>query len=231
MKFLKKLFASKEVKATEGELYQQVPFQFKKLSNLMSQYSEKYCTETEIVFRKFRKKWNSSLTRFEIDMFFLSSLSFSICELKQNMDVIRGVQTYFNSLLQNFSAQKVSGKIIENRVKNYCKLKHDCINDKNRTIETEMLNGLLYHIEGVLVVGNIAETYPVVIQDFFGEAEFKSVMFPVHMRISGEFCCCLKHLFKSTSDIRFLSSDKIDSLIGNGKKEAKDILSNLDFKR
>lgn len=206
----------------------QVPFQFEKLFDLMSQYSEKYCTETESVFRKFHKEWDTSLARFEIDTFFLSLLSFSICELKQNMDVIRGVQTYiFNSLLHNFNAQNETGDIIENRIKNYCKLEHDCINNQeDKNIEMEMLNRLLYHIEGVLVAGNIAEAYPVVIQDIFQEIDFKSVMFPVHMRISGEFSCCLKHLFKATSDIGTLSSDKIDNLIGNGKKEAKDILSN-----
>ena len=160
-----------EAENLKGEFYEQVPFQFKKLFDLLRHYSEKYCTGTEIVFQKFCREWNPSLSRFEIETFFLSLLSFSICELKQDMDVIRGVQSYFTeSLIEEFGPKEALDYIIANRVQSYCKLEHDCINDKeNRNIEMEMLDRLLYHIEGVSVKGKIDESYPVVIQDFFQE--------------------------------------------------------------
>ena len=95
----------------------------------------------------------------------------------------------------------------------------------------KILDELLYHIEGVSVTGNIAESYPVVIGDVFERFELKSMMFPTHMRVSGKFRCCLKHLFEATLDIRSLSLEEMDVLFENGSKEAVEILSELDLSK
>ena len=82
-----------------AKLNRTVPIQYEKLFGLLSEYSEQYHAETEAVFQKLGRKWNPFLSRFEINTFFFSLLSFSICQAQQNMDVIKGVQIYiFESL-------------------------------------------------------------------------------------------------------------------------------------
>jgi hypothetical protein len=216
----------------EAELNHTVPIQYKKLFDLLSEYSEKYHAETGAIFKKLGRKWNPLLSRFEIDTFFFSLLSFSICRARQNMDVIKGVQMYiFESLLQNFNIQDALGRIIEIRVKHYCKFMHELNSNNKKWIDMEILDEVLTHIKCVSEENNIDENCGMVIGDVFESFELKSMMFPMHVGISGEFSCCLKHLFRASLDIRSLSLEKMDSLIENGRKEAVEILSELDLSK
>lgn len=215
----------------------QTPVQYNKLFDLLSQYSQKYYNETEAVFMKFGRQWNPYISKFEIDVYFLSMLTFSIVGFKQDRDVGVELQLYFAERFIQGSGGKISTAttfedIISSRVNSYCQLKHDCIKDsKNRNIEMEMLQEILWNIDYSNSNEEIKACSPLVIRDFFDQMELKSSMFPMHIKESIEFRSCLKELFEATSDIRSLSSEEMDTLIDNGRKEAEEILSRLDLQQ
>jgi len=216
----------------------QIPVQYEKLFHLLSLYSNKYYSETEKVFARFGKfgyTWNPHHCKFEIDVYFLSLLSFSIVGFKQDKDVGVELQLYFSErFIQCFggkiSAETTFDDIIGSRVNSYCQLKHDCIKDsKNRNIEMEMLQELLLNIDASNSSDEIKAGNPIVSRDFFDQRELESCMFPVHFRESIEFCSCLKELFEATQDIRTLSCEEIDNRIDRGKKNTKQIISKIDL--
>ena len=85
----------------------QTPVQYDKLFDLLSQYSQKYYNETEAVFMKFGRQWNPYISKFEIDIYFLSMLTFSIVGFNQDRDVGVELQLYF---AERF-IQRIGGKI------------------------------------------------------------------------------------------------------------------------
>lgn len=213
-------------------LNQVAPVQYDILFELLCEYADEYYAETEKVFKKFDKKWHPYPSRFEIDVFFLFELSKQILGLKQDMDVVRGIQSYFvERLMQRFKNKITIATTFEDvigaRVQRYGQARNDCIkNDK--TIDMVMLDEVIQNIRMTNLSEEIDANRGLVIGDFFELIELKSAMLPIQIK-SGEFSCCLKHLFKSTSDIRSLSSEEINILIDRGSQDAKQILSKLDL--
>jgi len=213
-------------------LNQVTPIQYDILFELLCEYSKKYYTETERIFRKFDNKWDPHASRFEIDVFCLFELSKQMLGLKQDMDVVRGIQSYFvERLMQRFKNKITIATTFEDvigaRVQRYGQARNDCIkNDK--TIDMVMLDEVIQNIRMTNLSEEIVANRGLVVGDFFELIELKSAILPIQIK-SGEFSCCLKHIFKSTSDIRSLSSEEIDILINRGRQDAKQILSKLDL--
>jgi hypothetical protein len=207
----------------------QIPVQYDKIFDLLSQYSQKYYTETQDIFRKLGRQWNPYPCRFEIDTFFLYELSSSMQSHEHNKTVLTEICFDFENRISQSYANRfaIEGDlkdILRNRIIGYCERSNYAV-EKKESSDMAVLKMLLQKISSANCDNPVSAESVFVIEDCFEELEITSKMFPIQTCVSGFFCCCLKHLFKATSDIRTLSLEEMDSMIKDGRREAEKILS------
>lgn len=205
--------------------------QYDRLFDLLKQYAERYYVQTQQIYSKFGREWNPYPCRFEIDTYFLFQLSVSMQGLEYNESALQETCMDFEDhIIQSFSGKFPVAdnlqNIIRTRITDYCERRNYALRE-NESHNVALLESLLQNIDADNVAEQVEAASPIVIGDFFEKSEIKASMLPVQMHISGEFRCCLKHLFRS--DISSLSIQEMNKLIDNGREEAKEILSKFDM--
>ena len=198
--------------------------QYQFLFDLLSDYSREFCDKAQDLSEALDLGWNSKTAKFEVDVYFVFQLSCSMLGLKHQRDVWEEMMLFCESQLLSrydlpvLEADDLSDVIVA-RIERYG-------NGLNRSIEsgqdpvTTGLKWLRQHLDsgdGKKVVADPA----FMIGDFFAEQRFIMAMVPIEMRLGGEFGCCLKHVFKETSDLRTISLERIKELVGAGSAESQ----------
>ena len=225
---------------------------------LLKQYSDRYYTETEMVYSRFGRSWNPYPCRFEIDVFFLFHTSSYKHGASYRQNTREKVCMDFEDRLLQFYSTRLATEgdlqdILRNRIERYFeRIKWALRDDEPRDFEylqdldeslagfarmrkasekfvpLELLEILLRNIDSAIAEEQVALEPVLVIVGYFERAEFESNMLPIQLCVIPEFLYCLQQIFRSTSDIYSLTIEEVDSLIDRGKEEAKQKLPSVE---
>ena len=198
--------------------------QFHLLFELLAVYATRFRDELKQISLDTGKPLHPKTSLFEITSHMLYLLSIGMLDHRQDMQVLRKVMVYCQSLvchMKDFEGLALENKhlndVIVARVEQYTQVAHKA--SSSGSVHKSWVRFLRKNIDASRDAGGVAAEPQYVKNDAEEKKAFRAQLLWIYERYAGEYMHCLKKIFESSQDVRTLGTAQLQKLIAKGQKE------------
>ncbi|MDX1565757.1 MAG: hypothetical protein R3236_10140 [Phycisphaeraceae bacterium] len=198
--------------------------QFHLLFELLAVYATRFRDELKQISLDTGKPLHPTTSLFEITSHLLYLLSIAMLDHRQDMQVLRQVMVYCQSLvcrMKDFQGLALENKhlndVIVARVEQYTKVAHKA--SSSGSVHKSWVRFLRKNIDAARDATGVTTEPQYVQNDAKEKKVFRAQLLWIYERYAGEYMHCLKHIFETSQDVRTLSPEQLQKLIAKGQQE------------
>ena len=197
--------------------------QYHLLFELLAVYSTRLRDKFKQACIETGKPYHPRTALFEITAHMIYLLSISMLDRRQEMTVLKSVMIHCQAMschMKDFEGLALQDKhlndIIVARVEQYTQAAHRAATPGK--LNQEWVRFLRKNLDASRTASGVAVKPEFIKNDADEKKIFRAQLLWIHEQVAGEFQECLRLIFEEVQDIRNMSTDRMQELIGQGQK-------------